>query len=188
MTTLTELKDAIKAKMMTVAGVENVYTYEPFAEQQSAQRAFYKDTSNDIHGYFITRVATKGVPAFEKTDIVDFAIRGLRSLNESQESELAFDLEIEAIRSAFDDDHTLGDLVDDISNVEGLSGLQVIDEAKVMFCGILCHAVDMSLKVSYTPDLTPATAPDDFLQAHTDIDMAPSDTVIDADDVIDLPQ
>jgi len=188
MTTMIDIKNEIKARVLSVSGVEICHIYQPYKKQYSGLIALYKDSNGILHGYYIMRTKTRGKPSSEKQDVITFSLVGYKAVSESNLSELVFETEIEAIRSAFDEDHTLNGLVDDISEVDGQAGVQVNDFGYVTFAGVFCHAVTMELKVAFTPDFVPATAPVDLLKVFSDIDMAPQDGVIDASDEVDLPQ
>ncbi len=151
MPTVAEIRNAIVATINTVAGIGQVSGYERYAKQSADMLTFYR-TQDDgggadkILGWHVRRVATREISPDVGRYVVDhdWQIRGFMSLVDAEETELAFDALIEAVRDAFRDDDTLGGVVDSMITDER-AGVQVSESVPVMFAGVLCHSARLSL-------------------------------------------
>ena len=153
MPTVKEIRDAIKAKILTVADIGTVHTYQRYAKEASKFATLYKfgDPAR-IQGWNISRVSTREL----LTDIDRHAvfhswrIRGYMSLEDADATEELFDTKIEQIRDAFRADDDLGDLIFSCVNPESLeAGVQVLDQRPVLLAGVLCHHAELGLMTQH---------------------------------------
>lgn len=140
--TLTQIRDAIAAKVAGVSNIGKVHKFERFAKGEKDFRAMY-DHNGQIRGWNIRRIArTETSPALGTLNVVNkWRISGFVSLEDSAESELVFDGLVEGLCAAFRADETLGDLIaGTVLENPNVAGLQVEDSGPVMFAGVLCHS------------------------------------------------
>lgn len=141
---LAGIRAAIVARMNTVANIGRVHAYQRYSSNSAAFAELYSVTIGgvkQIRGWWVSRIATR-----ETSDAIGryvithtWRIHGYRSLDDAAASETEFDSLIEALRDAFRIDDNLGGVVSSTVVDEG-SGLQIDEQAPVMFCGVLCHA------------------------------------------------
>lgn len=149
MSDLTTIRNAIVATLLSVPGIGQVHAFERFARQESAFRELYL-TDGRILGWNVSRKATLTTSNVLGRDAVthEWQVRGFVALSDGDASELAFDVLIEAARDAFRANETLSGTVFDTTpggNEGGIVGLQVLEIAPVMFCGVLCHGARLQL-------------------------------------------
>lgn len=147
MATQQQIRDAIKAKMLTVANVGLVHTYERYAPGLAALKLLYV-TAGQIRGWHIRLPRTQRSSNFEGRVAIThtWLIRGFMSLDDSAATELAFDVLVEALQNAFSADETLGGVVaQTVLEEDSIAGLQRDDSGPVMFCGVLCHSAKLRL-------------------------------------------
>jgi hypothetical protein len=149
MSTQQQIRDAIKTKMLTVAGVALVHTFERFAENLAKLKPLYV-TGGKINGWYIRLQKTsRSSPFMGRIKVVHtWQIRGFMSLDDATTSELTFDALVEAMQLAFKADETIGGVVaatvlEDTDG--GPAGLQRDDAGPVMFCNVLCHSATLRL-------------------------------------------
>jgi hypothetical protein len=147
MATQQQIRDAIKAKMLTVANVGQVHTFERYAASLADLKTLYL-SGGKILGWNIRliRALRSSLTMGRIEHTLHWKIKGYMGLDDPT-SELAFDVLVEALQDAFTADETLGGLVggtvlDDEGNT---AGLQRDDAGPVMFCGVLSHAVELRL-------------------------------------------
>lgn len=148
--TLQQIRDAIKAKMETVAGIGKVHAYERYTQQQSALQTLYKDTaSSRLLGWHIRRTGTREIFLDTGRWVIDhdWKIRGFMALDDADATEQTFDTLIEAIRDAFRSDDSLGSLIFStcIDTKNNQAGVQVEEAVPVLFAGVLCHSARLAL-------------------------------------------
>lgn len=192
---LAAVRQAIIDTMTTVAGIGLVHGYERYTNSQKDFRALY-EANGQVLGWFVRRVTTRELidTSHRNREVVGWRIQGYMSLDDATGSEILFDTIIEALRAAFRIDETLGDVVD-TTMVDDKVGLQLDDSGPVMFAGILCHGVRLSLQTIGGVDIgtTPA---DVFATFHADWDIPVLGNVAaplpaaenDAEDTVTLPQ
>jgi hypothetical protein len=148
MPTQLEIRDAIKAKMLTVDHVGVVHTFERYASNLSDLAPLYI-SEGKILGWYIRLVNTNRQSNMNgRLQITHtWQIRGFMSLDDSAASELAFDSLVEQLQDAFAADENLGGLLSAGTVIEedATAGLQRDDAGPVMFSGVLCHAVKLRL-------------------------------------------
>ena len=147
MTTHQQIRNAIKAKMETVANVGVVHSFERYAAELAGLRAMYVSGGKVMGWYIRLQRTQRASAALGRTAILHtWIIRGFRSFDDSAASELAFDDLIEALQEAFQADETLGQLVGaTVFEDQNVAGLQRDDAGPVMFAGVLCHSATLRL-------------------------------------------
>ncbi|MBF0093989.1 MAG: hypothetical protein HQL34_05530 [Alphaproteobacteria bacterium] len=145
MTTLSQVRAAIVAKLLSVPGVGQVHDHQPFLKTEAKLRELYV-ANGLLLGWHVRRIGTRetspSVGRFVERHL--WLIQGVMAFDDSGASELAFDGLIEAIRAAFRADETLSGLVGGTADQE-VAGIQVEDSLPVMFCGVLCHSARLTL-------------------------------------------
>jgi hypothetical protein len=145
---------AVFATLAAVPDIGIVYQYERFATAIDRLRAFYySPTHAQLRGWFIRRVQIADVSVVKprRTVMERFQLRGFMALDDDAGSELLMQALVDAIRDTFRADPTLGGT---ISKQGALSpgaeqGVRLDDFGPVMFGGVLCHGVRLSL-TTYT--------------------------------------
>ncbi len=165
MTTTTEIRAAIVATIAGVPFVGQVHDRERYAKTEPQLLAHYGN-GKDVLGWFVRRVGFRRetISTMRVRIVTQWQIRGYASFIDDRASETAFDALVDAIADAFERDDTLGDRVESIDG-DGASGIQQADAGPVMFAGVLCHAVRLSLTTVHHvyPGEDPSTL-DDFNQ------------------------
>lgn len=153
MPTVKQIRDAIKAKILTVAGAGTVHTYQRYAKEASKLATLYKfgDPARFL-GWNLSRVATRElfVDTGRWSVFHTWRIRGYMGIDDADATEELFDDKVEEIRTAFRDDDSLGGLVFSCINPESLeAGIQVLESRPVMFAGVLCHNAELGLMTQH---------------------------------------
>ncbi|MFP3943812.1 MAG: hypothetical protein ACLFWF_07965 [Alphaproteobacteria bacterium] len=176
------IRDAIKAKMLTVPNIGVVHTYQRYAEFEDKFKSFYV-TGEALLGWHIRRVRRQELAhtATFTAVIEQWRITGYMALDDAGASELAFDTLIDNLAAAFRNDETLGGAVDS-TFVDGQAGLQLDTSEPVMFAGVLCHAARGSLATRTTEEFSGTL--DTFETANIKTDMEPQDGTIDSEDEV----
>lgn len=149
MPTVTQIRNAIATRMRAVPNVGQVYDYQRYDKNIEALQALYRSTIggvDQVRSWFIWRFATdRQSPQLGRYVITHtWRIRGYQSLSDAVASEKTFDDLIETMAAGFRDDESLGGVV--ASTVtERAAGLQLDEQAPVMFAGVLCHMASMTL-------------------------------------------
>lgn len=141
MPTITQIRDAIKAKIQTVANTGIVNRYERYAPREADFKTMFV-SAGQVRGWTIRHVSQRNLRPYGGRRIIDhrWSIRAYMALDDSTESEVAFDTLMEAVIDAFDADESLGGLIDtSIDEATSEGGLQLEDSGPVMFAGVLCH-------------------------------------------------
>lgn len=147
---LLPIRTAIQAAVASVANTGVVHLYERYAANLSALKALYQATPADpLRGWFIRRESTRetGIAIPRYLEVVQWQLRGFMALDDSAQSELAFDDSIEGIRDALRADSTLGGAVmkTGLLQPNAERGVQLDDAGPVMFAGVLCHGARIRL-------------------------------------------
>jgi hypothetical protein len=139
MTTTSDIRASIVAKLIAIPGIGQVHNYERYASQQSKLKELF--SANDrILGWVVRR------GGFKKTMIADalftvrtnWQIRGYMSLDDAAETELLFNALADLVQATLANDPTFG-IASWVPDYEFKA-----DEEPVMFCGVLCHNVNIS--------------------------------------------
>jgi hypothetical protein len=131
----------VKTILAAVSGIGVVHDYERYAVEASALKALFV-TGGRLHGWTITRERT---PSVYRTNVQTerrhrFIIRGYYALDDSAASEKTFQDLVEAVEAAFRTNDTLN------GTAEVAGPLQVERVGPVLFAGVLCHYVELSLE------------------------------------------
>ncbi len=140
--TLTQIRDAIAAKVETVASIGKVHKFERFAKGEKDFRTMYEH-NGQVRGWNIRRISrTETSPALGILNVVSkWRISGFMSMSDADSSELVFDGLVEDLCAAFRTDETLGGLIaGTVLENPNVAGLQIEDSGPVMFAGVLCHS------------------------------------------------
>lgn len=154
MSRLETVRAAILDALRGVPDVGRVHDRPRYASNDQAWRAHYAwpegAAKPQIRGWFVRRVATREHAPAVGRRVVDhrWLITGLMSLVDDAATEIALDDLVERVRAAFLADDTLGGAVfgtfEDLGS-SGAAGVQVADSETVMFAGVLCHRVQLTL-------------------------------------------
>lgn len=145
------IRNAIVAKLNTVANIGRVHAYERYANQMADLSTLYAwdigGGQKQIRGWFVRRVGIRESKPSESLfrEDISWQIRGYMALSDAAASELAFDDLIDAIRTAFRADDTLGGAVDTCW-IHEEAGIQMDDAGPVLFANLLCHSARLILK------------------------------------------
>ena len=137
-----EIRALIAGKLRSIV-TEPVYEFERFAATEKTFRALYQ-AGETLAGWHIRRTGRRE-DAENNEVFTEWEMRGVRALDDSAESELLLDDQVDLVLAAFRSDPTLGrKLIYPKSKDDVVP--QLADSGPVMFCGVLCHAV----KLKYT--------------------------------------
>ena len=146
---LSDIRDAITARIETVPEIGSVHSFERYAAREVFLRGLYTrelDGQTVLHGCtvrFVSSAERTGGDSW--SHLVDrWRIVAVRALDDAARSERAHDEAIDRLRGAFRGDDTLGGVVAGITD-GGLRGIQVDDSGPLMWSGVLCHHTRMSL-------------------------------------------
>lgn len=147
MPTQQQIRDAIKTKMLTVANVGLVHTFERYAAGQAQLQALYVSNGRLLGWSIRLPRSQRQSDAMGRLEITHtWQITGYMALDDGATSELTFDALVEALQDAFAADETLGGLVGGtVLEEDSIAGLQRDDSGPVMFCGVLCHSAKLRL-------------------------------------------
>lgn len=146
------IRDALGALIATVPNVGHVHTRERYVRDENKFRTLYLYTpaagQEQVRGWWLRRVATteKSLAVGRNLEIHTWHFRGYMTLNDATNTEGEFDALIEAMRDKVRLDPTLGALCQQSPLGNEQDGLQVLDSAPVLFCGVLCHSALLELK------------------------------------------
>ncbi len=143
MTTLADIRAAVKTLLASVTDIGVVQDYERYAKARSEFKEFYV-TGGKVHGWFFQRKSKKeNRPYLGRVEVVnEWRIRGFMSLDDENESEKTFDNLIEAIFNKFKTDDTLGGIIDTMV-VNNNMIMALLNSQPVMFSGVLCHSAEL---------------------------------------------
>jgi len=155
------IRAAIVAVLASVPAAGVVQAYERYATNVAQLKSFYLAApATALRGCHVRRVSVSEVGNIQgrTVEMTAWRIVYLVALDDAQESELAFDAGIDALRDAFAADETLGDVVDQCTepgNPAGESCLQLDDAGPAMFAGVLCHVARLRLTTTRYLDRLP---------------------------------
>ena len=144
MTSLATVRAKIVATMNAVPGIGVVHGYEAFVKTEAKLKALYV-RDGKLHGWQVRRVGpTSEKPYSEGVNevIFNWRMRGFMALED--DTETGFDDLVEDIRTAFRLDPTLGGVVT-TTVFPNSAGVQLDESLPVVFAGVLCHAVTLTL-------------------------------------------
>lgn len=149
-----QIRDALQDLMLTVPNIGQVHNRERYIREEAKFSALYLYTPaggvKQLRGWWLRRTATqeRSLGVGRNLEIHTWAMRGYMSLNDEEETELEFDALVEALRDKVRLDPTLGGICEQspLNDGNATDGLQVIDCAPVLFCGVLCHSALLELR------------------------------------------
>lgn len=150
---------ALVALWRTVPGIGRVHEYQRHARTEGEFRAHYLHTLPDgtqqLRGWQLSNPAiSERSPGVGRVLCgYTWVWRGYLAWDDAKATELTFDALVEAARSAFRADPTLGGVATAEAGPEdGLDGVQKADAGPVLFCGVLCHSAVLRLTTwDYAP-------------------------------------
>lgn len=151
MSTVAQIRAAIKTKLAAVASIGQVHDYERYSGRDADFKTLYKDNaSGRIKGWNFFREATRELDLDNGSvrRLHTWRITGFMSIDDVDATGKTFDDLVDAVATAFRTDRTLGGKVDDIKDMnqeDGESGIQVDSIEPVMFAGVLCHRARLRL-------------------------------------------
>ncbi len=149
------IRTALVALVASVEDIGQVHAYERYAREEGRFRRLFLFTPlatgiEQVRGWWLRRTATeeRSLGVGRNLEINTWQIRGYMALNDAEASELEFDALVEALRDAVRADPTLGGVCmqSPIADGNNTDGLQVLEIAPVLFCGVLCHSAVLELK------------------------------------------
>lgn len=146
--TITQIREAIKAKIVGLDNPGPVHDYERHADDIATLITLYKASDDKLRGWHIRRVSTREASSALGRALVThrWQIRALQGFEDDQASEKAFDLRIEQLRDAVRADDALGLGASGVTTItEDAAGIQVDDSGPAMFAGALCHFARLTL-------------------------------------------
>lgn len=136
---------AVKATMLTVTNIGNVYDYVRWYKDWPAMLSLFKVTSpsTQIRFWDISRVSTSETNKVSKENdrSYTFRIRGFMSLDDSDETEKTFQLLLEEVCTKFRNKPTFG------STVVNVQPVQINNVSHAMVGDVLCHMAECTLIV-----------------------------------------
>lgn len=184
-TELSTIRNAIAATISAVPSVGVVHKFERYAAKSNDFKALFVGESGQLLGWTIRRIRTEESEYDSLTNRVihHWRIVVAMGLEDSKESEIAFDDLIEAVREAFRLDETLGGVVETMV-FDNLAGLQLEDSGPAMFGGTLVHSARLALATRGYIEKTEEVE-DDFETGGVTWDLGPTpDGQIDAEDLL----
>lgn len=155
MTTVADIRAAIKTTMQTVSNIGVVNDFERYSDQMSKLKLQYVANisgSDQLRGWHIRRIAKREVFVDTGRWSVHnrWRIRGFMAIDDDNETEKTFDDLVNALEDAFRADDTLGgEVLSCIDPETSEAGLQLIDSKPVLFAGVLCHSAECGLHTQH---------------------------------------
>jgi hypothetical protein len=201
--TMEDIRLAIGNCLATVPNIGVIQPYERYAktEKDFADLYLRKDgPQSRVRGWFIRRVTYRETLYLGMQTVLqyDWQIRGFMALQDDLASEIVMDRLVELVRYAFKQDLTLGGVAVAPTDANQPVGVQLAESGPVMFAGILCHGVNLTLTTTHADDLIPdqPAVLGDFRTWHANWDIPkfgnvlvplPADATADATDNVTLP-
>lgn len=172
MTTTTDIRAAIKAKLESIPSIGKVHDYERFAKAEKDLIDFYRDQKR-IQGWLIQRVGLRKTELSTGLYAVrsNWEVRGYLSLEDSAASELIFDALVDLVIASLSNDITFGKVASYFDGYEIKATVQ-----PVMFCGVLCHSAIISFDTVHEETSTIDGLLNDFLTLQAQYDIKPFET------------
>lgn len=143
------IRTALAALISDIPNIGRVHVYERYAPQNAQLVELYVAEiggEKQLRGWYIRRVKTVEERQAKHAwmDTHTWMVRGFMALSDADQSELAFEGLIEAVRDAL-----RGFVAGSPPPAQELGeeqGPQVVQSGPVMFAGKLCHAVTITLR------------------------------------------
>ena len=136
--------------LQSVPNIGIVHDRERFATNLADLKLLYFSAPhNQVRGWFVRRVRVRETGILQPVylEVVNWRIQGVMGFDDAGASELVLEQLVEAARDAFRANPSLNGTVTKIGLLPASSdrGLQQEDFGPVMFGGVLCHGVRLSL-------------------------------------------
>lgn len=147
---LATMRAAIRARMLTVAGIGVVHDYERYASREKDFADLYMHAPDGeqkrLLGWHIRRVATRefAYSSLQNRVEVDFVIRGWMAIEDARQTEILMDGLVEQLRTAVRRDPSFGGIFDAPIPDGQPFGLQLVESQPYMLGGVLCHGVRLA--------------------------------------------
>lgn len=147
------INQAIVQKFDEIEGTKNdkakIYGYQRIIKNGDVLKSLFKTPQNKLHGWIITQRSIRQEPSANKwvEYYRNFLFRGYMGVDDSQGTEITFNLIVDQICEAFRIDQDLYDTVKS-GNLQGsgitvgLPQVEIIDYR--MFYPVLCHFAEIS--------------------------------------------
>jgi len=138
----------IKTAMQTVSGIGTVHDRERYSNAWGDYLSLFQDSNKKINGATISRrnTVTQQVRTGQKDRCHIFVIRMIYGVQDSANSEAAFQAMVDKAIEAFDADETLGGTCNTINldwgPMAGAVGLQVDVVEIRKFGTVMCHVME----------------------------------------------
>lgn len=158
MSSYSSIRDAIVARVNTIANIGKVYGYTRQVADWSAYLNLFTSTIGGVKQVRGWEVSWDGVPETDadmgrfggSIETYSFTIRGKQGLDDSAATEQTFDDLIEAIRSDLRSQSNLGVLAVHVGSIQVT--VPVIDNRQ--FGSVLCHFCEINVRMHVDSDLT----------------------------------
>ena len=152
MSILAAHRAAIVAALASVPDIGRVHDRERYAVNEAGFRSLYLFTPTEgpeqLRGWWVRRTTTleRTVDTAGAVNAHTWTVRGYLAFNDQQATELVLDDLVEQFRALVRDDPTFGDVCQPGPLGEEPDGVQVTDAGPVMFAGVMCHSVVLTLQ------------------------------------------
>ncbi len=154
MTTTPEVRAAILARLMARAELGVVHGFERYSNRLKELADLYTigagNGRRELRGWHLRRVRrrvrTDGSSMYVRVQ-TDWRLRGFLALEDAGQTETVLDSLVDAIEADFRSDDTLGGLIEQLGpdGVDAAWGWQLTDSQPVVFGGVLCNSVELTL-------------------------------------------
>lgn len=142
---LATIRTAIVAKVAALPGIGAAHDRERFINDTARLKALYVSPfpeGDRLQGWYVSWRAMRPVNPDERHD--EWVLGGYRAVDDAQSSETAFAELADGVIQAFRSYDPLG-LPGVCTMGDGLAGPSLRRMDHVMFCGVLCHRVEIEL-------------------------------------------
>lgn len=138
------VRTAIVALLGGVNGMGRAHSYERFIKRNGDLAEVYA-VNGQLNGWYVRRIGYRRYR--EPGQIVTetrWRLGGYLALSDENETELQMDDLVDGINAAIEADRTLGGAVNDTTDGRQI-GAVMEDSGPVLFAGVLCHSVRLTL-------------------------------------------
>ncbi len=142
---MSALRAAITAKVSAIAGIGVVHGHERYIKDQATLRSLYVSAfaeGDRLQGWYVSWRAMSPSAPDERRDV--WALVGYRAVDDAHDSETGFASLADSVIDAFRSYEAL-ELPGVSTFGEGLNGPSLKTMDHVMFCGVLCHRIEIEL-------------------------------------------
>lgn len=172
MTTTSQIRGAILAKVEPIPSIGPVHAYERYTSQQSKLKELYT-LDGKLIGWNLRRAG------FKKTALGDaiylmrskWELTGYMSLEDDDQTDLKFDLLCDLVQLQLSNDPTFGGLGAWPENYEINAKIE-----PVMFCSVLCHQAVITFDTEHEELANIDQTLEDFLTMHSQYDIKPHES------------